>query len=80
MADVFVKASSLEIPAFMSGFVETFTKSSIEDLRGFLRKYDYVQKWYIASDYSFSGSNTNWNAAAFVIVPYVKDFASFGIG
>lgn len=77
MENILNKVSSLEIPAFMSGFVETFNKSSIEGLREFLKKYDYVRKWYIASDYSFSGKNTNWNAAAFVIVPYVEDFAAF---
>ena len=77
MENVLVKVRSLEIPTFMSGFVETFNKSSINDLRDFLKKYGHVQKWYIVSDYSFSGANTNWNAAAFVIVPYVEDIAAF---
>lgn len=74
MENVLTKVRSLEIPTFMSGFVETFNKSSINDLRDFLKKYGHVQKWYIVSDYSFSGANTNWNAAGFVIIPYIEDF------
>lgn len=77
MENILAKVGSLEIPAFMAGFIETFKKSSIEDLRRFLKKYEHVGKWYISSDYSFSSANTNWNAAAFVIVPYVEDIAEF---